>query len=116
MDSKAVELRGNVLATLGDVSLDDRALLSALERIAASDSMRFPGLSHLWAPALYQRNRRTFRTFLLAHVNAFGPSGYYDDKGNLFSKVVRKVDNVNQTLGIPPAEFKVGSRDEPNCP
>lgn len=39
-----------------------------------------------------------------------------DDKGNLFSKVVRKVDNVNQTLGIPPAEFKVGSRDEPNCP
>jgi hypothetical protein len=29
---------------------------------------------------------------------------------------VRKVDNVNQTLGTPPAQFKVGSRDEPNCP
>lgn len=39
-----------------------------------------------------------------------------DDKGNLFNKVVRKVDNVNQTMGIPPAEFKIGSRDEPNCP
>ena len=96
MDSKAVELRGNVLATLGDVSLDDRALLSALERIAASDSMRFPGLSHLWAPALYQRNRRTFRTFLLAHVNAFGPSGYYDDKGNLFDPWTR--DDTRKSL------------------
>ncbi|HQP34904.1 MAG TPA: hypothetical protein PLI95_06990 [Polyangiaceae bacterium] len=96
MDSKAVELRGNVLATLGDVSLDDRALLSALERIAASDSMRFPGLSHLWAPALYQRNRRTFRTFLLAHVNAFGPSGYYDEKGDLFDPWTR--DDTRRSL------------------
>jgi branched-chain amino acid transport system substrate-binding protein len=39
-----------------------------------------------------------------------------DSQGNLYNKVLRKIDNVNQTLGVPPAEFKVGSRDEPNCP
>ncbi len=39
-----------------------------------------------------------------------------DDKGNLFNKVVSKIDNVEQTLGIKPADFKIGSRDEPNCP
>jgi len=39
-----------------------------------------------------------------------------DSQGNLYNKVLRKIDNVNQTLGAPPAEFKVGSRDEPNCP
>jgi hypothetical protein len=30
--------------------------------------------------------------------------------------VLRRVDNVTQTLGTPPSEFKIGSRDEPNCP
>ncbi len=39
-----------------------------------------------------------------------------DDKGNLYNKVVSKVDNVEQMLGIKPADFKIGSRDEPNCP
>jgi branched-chain amino acid transport system substrate-binding protein len=39
-----------------------------------------------------------------------------DAQGNLFNKVLRKVDNVEQTLGIPRAEFKIGSRDVPNCP
>jgi len=39
-----------------------------------------------------------------------------DAQGNLYDKVLRKIDNVNQTLSLPPAEFKVGSRDEPNCP
>jgi branched-chain amino acid transport system substrate-binding protein len=39
-----------------------------------------------------------------------------DKQGNLFNKVLQKVDNVNQTLGIDPKEFKIGSRDEPNCP
>jgi branched-chain amino acid transport system substrate-binding protein len=39
-----------------------------------------------------------------------------DEKGNLFSRVLRKVDNVEQTLGMKPGEFKIGSRDEPNCP
>ena len=39
-----------------------------------------------------------------------------DSKGELTTKVSRKVDNVEQTLGIPPAQFKIGSRDEPSCP
>ncbi len=39
-----------------------------------------------------------------------------DSQGNLTTKVASKVDNVEQTLGVPPAQFKVGSRDEPNCP
>jgi branched-chain amino acid transport system substrate-binding protein len=39
-----------------------------------------------------------------------------DAQGNLFNKVLAKVDNVDQTLGIPKAEFKIGSRDVPNCP
>jgi branched-chain amino acid transport system substrate-binding protein len=39
-----------------------------------------------------------------------------DAKGELTTKVVRKVDNVDQLLGIPKDQFKIGSRDEPNCP
>jgi branched-chain amino acid transport system substrate-binding protein len=39
-----------------------------------------------------------------------------DGQGNLFNKVHRKVDNIDQMLGIPKDQFKVGSRDEPNCP
>ncbi len=39
-----------------------------------------------------------------------------DAKGNLYNKVLRKIDGVNQTLGMKKEEFKIGSRDEPNCP
>jgi branched-chain amino acid transport system substrate-binding protein len=39
-----------------------------------------------------------------------------DAKGELTTKVLRKVDNVDQTLGIKKEDFKMGSRDEPNCP
>ena len=39
-----------------------------------------------------------------------------DDKGNYFNKVVRKVDNVDQMLGMKKEEFQIGSRDVPNCP
>jgi len=39
-----------------------------------------------------------------------------DSKGELSTRVLRKVDNVEQLLGIPKDQFKVGSRDEPNCP
>jgi branched-chain amino acid transport system substrate-binding protein len=39
-----------------------------------------------------------------------------DGKGELTTKVLRKVDNVEQLLGIPKDQFKIGSRDEPNCP
>ena len=39
--------------------------------------------------------------------------------GNLYNKVVKVIPQVNQTLGIPEAEFlKLGvvGRDNPNCP
>jgi branched-chain amino acid transport system substrate-binding protein len=39
-----------------------------------------------------------------------------DPQGNLTTKVTRKVDNVNQLLGMSKADFKIGSRDVPNCP
>jgi branched-chain amino acid transport system substrate-binding protein len=39
-----------------------------------------------------------------------------DAKGDLTTKVVGKVDNVDQLLGMSKADFKVGTRDEPNCP
>ena len=39
-----------------------------------------------------------------------------DSGGNLSTKVSRKVDNIDQTLGIKPEDFKMGSRDVPACP
>jgi branched-chain amino acid transport system substrate-binding protein len=39
-----------------------------------------------------------------------------DAQGNLSTKVARKVDNIDQTLGIKPEDFKMGSRDVPACP
>lgn len=39
-----------------------------------------------------------------------------DSKGDLTTKVLRRVENVEQLLGIPKDQFKIGSRDEPNCP
>jgi branched-chain amino acid transport system substrate-binding protein len=39
-----------------------------------------------------------------------------DSKGELTTRVLKKVDNVEQTLGMPKDQFKIGSRDEPNCP
>ena len=39
-----------------------------------------------------------------------------DGQGNLYNKVLRKVDNVDQLLGMNKADFKIGSRDVPNCP
>jgi branched-chain amino acid transport system substrate-binding protein len=39
-----------------------------------------------------------------------------DAQGNLFNKVVSKVDNVDQMLGMKKEDFQMGSRDVPNCP
>jgi branched-chain amino acid transport system substrate-binding protein len=39
-----------------------------------------------------------------------------DAQGNLSTKVARKVDNVDQTLGMKKEDFKLGTRDEPACP
>lgn len=39
-----------------------------------------------------------------------------DAKGELTTKVARKVDNVDQLLGMKKEEFQIGSRDVPACP
>ena len=39
-----------------------------------------------------------------------------DAQGNLYNKVLRKVDGIDQMLGMKKEDFKMGSRDEPNCP
>ena len=39
-----------------------------------------------------------------------------DAQGNLTTKVVRKVDNIDQLLGMKKEDFQMGSRDVPACP
>jgi branched-chain amino acid transport system substrate-binding protein len=39
-----------------------------------------------------------------------------DSKGELTTRVLRKVDNVDQMLGMKREEFQMGSRDVPACP
>jgi branched-chain amino acid transport system substrate-binding protein len=39
-----------------------------------------------------------------------------DAKGGLYNKVLRKVDGIDQMLGMKKEEFQMGSRDVPNCP
>jgi branched-chain amino acid transport system substrate-binding protein len=39
-----------------------------------------------------------------------------DAQGNLSTKVSRKVDNIDQLLGMKKEEFQMGSRDVPACP
>ena len=39
-----------------------------------------------------------------------------DAQGNLSNRVLRKVDGIDQMLGMKKEDFKMGTRDEPNCP
>jgi len=39
-----------------------------------------------------------------------------DAQGNLNTKVARKVDNIDQMLGMKKEEFQMGTRDVPACP
>jgi len=39
-----------------------------------------------------------------------------DAQGNLYNKVLRKVDGIDQMLGMKKEDFQMGSRDVPNCP
>jgi branched-chain amino acid transport system substrate-binding protein len=39
-----------------------------------------------------------------------------DSRGELTTRVLRKVDNVDQMLGMKREEFQMGSRDVPACP
>jgi branched-chain amino acid transport system substrate-binding protein len=55
------------------------------------------------------RNRQAIGTTFVTEV-------VKDAKGELTTKVSRKVDNIDQLLGMKPEEFKMGSRDVPSCP
>ncbi len=39
-----------------------------------------------------------------------------DSKGNLYNKVLSKVDGIDQLLGMKKEDFQIGSRDVPACP
>ena len=52
--------------------LDDEALRSRLEALALEPG--FAGLTALWGPALYRRNRVLFRPFLLARFSSHDPT------------------------------------------
>jgi len=55
------------------------------------------------------RNRQAIGTTFVTEV-------VKDSKGDLTTRVLRKVDNVDQTLGMKPEEFQMGTRDVPACP
>ncbi|MBL8342515.1 MAG: ABC transporter substrate-binding protein [Rubrivivax sp.] len=87
-------------AVNGDLSggqLKYREALSKLELKGPTGTVKLDG------------NRQAIGTTFVTEV-------VKDAKGDLSTKVLRKVDNVEQLLGIPKDQFKVGSRDEPNCP
>ncbi len=87
-------------AVKGDLSGNHakyREALSKLELKGPTGTIRLDG------------NRQAIGTTFVTEV-------VKDGKGDLTTKVLRKVDNVEQLLGIPKDQFKIGSRDEPNCP
>jgi branched-chain amino acid transport system substrate-binding protein len=60
-------------------------------------------------PVKLDENRQAIGTSFITEVAK-------DEKGGFYNKVIRKIDNVPQMLGMKKEEFKIGSRDEPNCP
>lgn len=64
---KAPEIRQELLELLGRKDLDARELLEQLERLAREYA--FDGLTWLFGPELYTRNRVLFRPFLLSHFS-----------------------------------------------
>src|SRR5262249_20863702 len=64
---KPKELEAEVRALLKQ-PLDDAALRGQLEALAAEPA--FNGLTYLWGPELYRRNRVLFRPFILDHFAA----------------------------------------------
>jgi len=54
-------------------------------------------------------NRQAIGTAFITEVTK-------DAQGNYFNKVLRKVDGTPQMLGMKKEEFKIGSRDVPDCP
>ncbi len=60
-------------------------------------------------PVRLDENRQAIGTSFITEVAK-------DEKGGFYNKVIRKIDNVPQMLGLKKEEFKIGSRDEPSCP
>jgi ABC-type branched-subunit amino acid transport system substrate-binding protein len=60
-------------------------------------------------PVKLDENRQAIGTTFVTEV-------VKDAKGNFYNKVLRKIDNVDQKLGLRKDEFVIGSRDVPNCP
>jgi branched-chain amino acid transport system substrate-binding protein len=54
-------------------------------------------------------NRQAIGTAFITEVTK-------DAQGNFFNRVIKKVDNTPQMLGMKKEDFKVGSRDYPDCP
>ncbi len=48
--------------------------------------------------------------------NGFVTEVAKDAQGNLTTRVLRKIDNVDQLLGIKKEDFQIGTRDLPVCP
>jgi len=87
----------------GDLSGDQKAYRDALQNLK---------LDTPTGPVTLDKNRNGVAYNFLTEV-AKG------DDGHLYNKVVKVVENVNQTLGMPEDEFlKIGpvSRDNPSCP
>jgi len=87
----------------GDVGGDQKAFRDALQNLK---------LDTPTGPVTLDKNRNAIASIFLTEVAKA-------DDGHLYNKVIKVVDNVNQTLGIPEDEFmKLGavSRDNPSCP
>jgi branched-chain amino acid transport system substrate-binding protein len=87
----------------GDLSGDQKAFRDALQNMK---------LDTPTGPVTLDKNRNAVASIFLTEVAKA-------DDGHLYNKVIKVVDNVNQTLGIPEADFMalgpVG-RDNPSCP
>ncbi|WP_459850743.1 ABC transporter substrate-binding protein [Dongia sp. agr-C8] len=87
----------------GDLGGDQKAFRDALQNLK---------LATPTGPVTLDKNRNAVASIFLTEVAKA-------DDGHLYNKVIKVVDNVNQTLGIPEEEFmKLGpvSRDNPSCP
>jgi branched-chain amino acid transport system substrate-binding protein len=87
----------------GDVGGDQKAFRDALQNLK---------LDTPTGPVTLDKNRNAIASIFLTEVAKA-------DDGHLYNKVIKVVDNVNQTLGMPEDEFmKLGpvSRDNPSCP
>jgi branched-chain amino acid transport system substrate-binding protein len=101
--------------------IEAKALLAALDKVngdVSSDQAKFrDALTHLaldtpTGKVTLDRNRQAVADNYLTEVAKA-------DDGHLYNKVVKVIPAVNQTLGIPEADFMklgVANRDNPSCP